>query len=119
VNSITTIEGFKTLLGNPIFLFLCMGVGQLGSILRQWWVARQAGATMGFGELLTYWPQILSGIGGSVVAFVGLIETNTLNFVSAMAIGALSNTLTDIIASRRSKAVVDSIPADTDHDARK
>jgi len=119
IESLSTMEGFKMLLANPLFLFIAMMFAQVFSIARQWWVAKQGGATMGFLELLSYWPQLLIGFGGSVVAFIGLVETNTLNFVSATAIGALANTLTDIFANRRSKAVIDSIPSTTDHDARK
>jgi hypothetical protein len=119
IAALSTMDGLKLLLVNPVFLFLAMMFAQIVSVGRQWFVAKQAGATMGFLELLAYWPQLLIGFGQSIVLFVGLVETNTLNFVSATAIGALSNTLTDIFANRRSKAVVDSIPADMEHNARK
>ncbi len=91
-----TIESLKVLLANPLFLFAAMMLAQFFSIVRQWHVSTTAGATMGFMELMTYWPQLLVGFGMSIVAFIGLVETDTLNFVSATAIGAMSNTVSPL-----------------------
>ena len=107
------------LIKDPIFLFFVMIFVQLMSVFGQWWEARQNGSTMTFLELLSYWPQLMSGLGMSVTAFYGLIESNTLNIASAIGIAGIVNKMADVINTRRTKAITDSIPDGTDHGARK
>jgi uncharacterized membrane protein len=114
-----TIEALKALLDNPMVLFAAMMLTQLASIVGQWYEAKTTGSDMGLMELFTYWPQLLIGFGASLVAFVGLVESDTLNFASAIGIGGMVNKVSDLINTRRARAVVDSIPNDTNHGARK
>lgn len=107
------------LLNNVTFLFIVMILTQLISILGQWVEAKKTGSTMTLLELLTYWPQLVIGFGLSVSAFVTLEESGMLNLASAMGVGGIVNKFSDILATRRTKAITDSIPPEVDHQARK
>jgi hypothetical protein len=110
---------FLNLFSDPVTLFFIMLLVQFLSILGQWIEAKKTGSTMTLMELLSYWPQLLLGLSMSISAFVALHESGMLNLASAMGIGGIVNKFTDILASRRAKAIVDSIPATVDHQARK
>lgn len=107
------------LIKDPIFLFFLMIFVQIISVIGQWWEARQNGSTMTFLELLSYWPQLMTGFGMSVTAFYGLVESGTLNIASAFGIAGIVNKFADVLNTRRTKAITDSIPDGTDHGARK
>lgn len=113
------LKAIADLISDPIFLFFVMIAVQAISIVGQWWEARRNGSTMTFMELLSYWPQLVSGFGLSVGSFFTLVETDTLNLASAIGISGVVNKFSDLLSSRRSKAITDSIPADVDHGARK
>lgn len=91
-----TKEELQALLNNPLFLFAVMLLGGLCSIGKQMRDAKHNGSDVTIGVYLSHWPELLTALMLLVVAFVGMIESNTLNFVSAWTTGYASNSLADL-----------------------
>jgi hypothetical protein len=102
-------EALKALLSTPIALFAIMLFGSLISMVMQLRDARKNGATISFGDFFLTIETVIT-LGTNVLAFGGLIMTDTLNWTGALGIGYALNHLSDLSPGGRSAAVVDSIP---------
>ena len=102
----------KEILANPIVLFAVMYVAMGLSVVKQIASARQDGIEVPscLTYLTKYWPESVTAVFGSALAFAGLIETNTLNFASALGIGYAANSLSDLIRSGGRSATLAGIP---------
>lgn len=99
----------KDLLSNQIFLFALMLFGTLLSMAKQYVDGRMNAATIDFGAYLLR-IETLIAVGANVIAFLGLIDSGQLNFLSAVGVGYALNSLTDLKPGGRSAAIVESIP---------
>lgn len=101
-----TEEDIKLLIRNPLFLFLVMLLGGLCSIGKQIRDARKNGSDVTLGDYIKHWPEMLTAFALLLVAFVGMVESGTLNFMSAWGAGYASNSLADLAREGgRSKAM--------------
>ncbi len=105
----------KQLAFDPVFLFLAMTFGWFFSLFKQWVDMRRQGAVLRFGQYLAIWPELLMGFGTMVLAYLGMMATDTLNLPAVLAFGYLSNDLVDLLrAQGRSGMVVATIPDGVD-----
>ena len=87
----------KTALTNPWVLYGLMLVGSLVSMLKQWGVSKMdEGPSPGIGAYLMHWQETVTTLFGNTVAFLLLIDSGNLNFVSAISIGYAINSLSDV-----------------------
>lgn len=89
----------KAWLTSPTVLYIFMLVGSLVSMLKQWSVAKMDGASTTLVDYLKHWQEVVVTFFGNTVAFVGLIETDSLNFVSALSIGYVISSASDLLPS--------------------
>ncbi len=92
----TTAEEMKTLLANPWVLFGFMIFGTILSMLKQWKQANMDGSTVTMGTYLSHVQELLIAVGGNVIAFFLLVDSGNLNFVSAVSIGYVLNSVADL-----------------------
>jgi len=92
-----TAEQLKLILSSPLALFLLMYVGSAVSALKQIVAARRGGVDLKCSEYIAHWPETLVVIFSNLLAFAVLIETNTLNLVSALSVGYGLNSLADLL----------------------
>lgn len=95
-----TIEELKLLLLNPGILYFIMLLGALSSIAKQVSDGRDNDPDLTYADYLAHWPELLAALGGLSISFVGMVESNTLNVVSAWGIGFASNSLAGKIRSK-------------------
>lgn len=107
-----TVEELKAILSTPIALLILMLAGSIISMAMQLRDARKNGAKI---RALDYYLTIETFItlGTNLLAFGGLIMTDSLNWTGAVGIGFALNHLSDLNPGGRSAAVVDSIPDST------
>jgi hypothetical protein len=86
----------KSALANPYVLYALMIAGSVVSLIKQWGAAKMDGATATIGGLLGHWQETLTTLFGNSIAFFLLIDTGTLNFISAVSIGYAINSLADL-----------------------
>lgn len=91
-----TTEDIQKLLKNPIVLLFVMLLGGLCSIGKQLRGARKAGVKVTLADYFTHWPEMTTAMMLLVVSFIGMIQSGTLNFVSAWTTGYASNSLADL-----------------------
>lgn len=104
-----TAEALKALLSTPMALFLLMIFGSLISMFISLRDARKNGAMIAVADyVLTIETLIM--LGGNIIAFIGLVMTDTLNWTGAIGIGYMLNNASDMRSGGRSAAVVESIP---------
>lgn len=104
-----TAAEIKAILETPAALFILMIFGSLVSMFKQIKDARNNGAKIGVADYV-FSIDTFIGLGANVIAFIGLIMTDTLNWTGAMAIGYVLNSAADLRPGGRSAAIVDSIP---------
>lgn len=103
------VEDIKTLLATPAALFVLMIFGSMVSMAKQIKDGRNNGSTIPVSEYLLSIDTFI-GLGANVIAFIGLIMTDTLNWTGALAIGYALNSAADLRPGGRSAAIIDSIP---------
>lgn len=102
-----TTEQINSWLMSPTVLYVLMILGSLVSMLKQWKVSQMDGGTATFGSLFTHLQELLTTLFGNTILFAGLIQTDTLNFVSAVTIGYAVSSLSDLNpAGSRSTALL-------------
>jgi hypothetical protein len=104
-----SLEEIKVILETPVALFVLMIFGSIVSMAKQIKDARNNGATLPVSDYLLSIDTFI-GLGANVIAFIGLIMTDTLNWTGALAIGYALNSAADIRSGGRSAAIIDSIP---------
>lgn len=93
-----TEEDILKLTKNPLVLLFVMFLGGLCSIGKQIRDAKRNGNTdVTFMTYIQHWPELLMAAGILVAAFVGMVESHTLNFASAWSTGYASNSLADLV----------------------
>lgn len=92
----TTTEGIKQLLTNPWVLFVFMIFGTILSMLKQWKQGQMDGSTTTLATYLSHIQELVIAIGGNGIAFFLLIDSGNLNFVSAVSIGYVLNSVADL-----------------------
>lgn len=106
-----TEEDVRLLIKNPLFLFFVMLLGALHSMTKQIMDARKNGNEVSFGVYISHWPETMGALGGLMVSFFGLFETNTLNIASAWGLGYMSNSMADTVRTGgRSKSMAPPSP---------
>lgn len=101
-----TAEELKALLETPVVLAIIMLIGSAVNGLTQLAKARQNGTAVSIGSYLAHWPELLATLGGNVLAFLTLIATDSLNYASALGIGFMANSVSDLMrAGGRSGAL--------------
>lgn len=103
-----TAEALKTLLSTPLALFLLMIFGSVISMFISLRDARKNGAMIAAHDYIFTIETVIM-LGGNIIAFIGLIMTDTLNWTGAIGIGYMLNNAADLRGGR-SAAVVESIP---------
>lgn len=91
-----TTAGIQVLLMNPWVLFGLMIFGTVLSMLKQWKQAQMDGSSVALGTYLSHVQELLIAIGGNVIAFFLLVDSGNLNFVSAVSIGYVLNSVADL-----------------------
>lgn len=92
----TTTEGIQAMLMNPWVLFGLMIFGTILSMLKQWKQAQMDGSTTTLATYLAHVQELLIAIGGNAIAFFLLVDSGNLNFVSAISIGYVLNSVADL-----------------------
>jgi len=92
----STTEGIQQLLMNPWVLFVLMIFGTILSMLKQWKQAQMDGSTATLGTYLSHIQELLIAVGGNMIAFFLLVDSGNLNFVSAVSIGYVLNSVADL-----------------------
>lgn len=90
-----TAEQLKELLSTPSALFALMLFGTALSMLKQYVDAKANGSEITFGSYFAKVETIVA-VGANIIAFLGLIMTDTLNWTGALAIGYAINSLSDM-----------------------
>jgi hypothetical protein len=91
-----TTESLQQLLMNPWVLFVLMIFGTVLSMLKQWKQAQMDGSTATLGTYLSHIQELLIAIGGNIIVFFLLVDSSNLNFVSALSIGYVLNSVADL-----------------------
>lgn len=95
---------------NPWVLFGLMIFGTVLSMLKQWKQAQMDGSTATLGTYLSHIQELLIAIGGNAIAFFLLVDGGNLNFISAVSIGYVLNSVADLNpAGTRSTAMSSSL----------
>lgn len=89
----------KAWLANPLVLYVLMLIGSFISMVKQWSVAKMDGGTTTFGNYATHWQEIITTFFGNTVAFAALILSDNLSFVSALSIGYVISSASDLLPS--------------------
>jgi hypothetical protein len=92
-----TSEELKALLETPAALFVVMILGSIASMLKQLRDAKVNGGGMSFTGYLAKWPETLATLIGNCLAFALLIVTDQLNFGSALGVGYIANSASDLL----------------------
>lgn len=99
-------EELRGWLDSPVVLYVLMLLGSLASALKQWSVARMSGSKLSIGNYLSYLQEGVTTIIVNTLSFAALIYADQLNFVSAIGIGYMTNSLSDLLPTgTRSDAV--------------
>jgi hypothetical protein len=91
-----TNEQMKGWLDNPIVLFVLMLLGSIISGLKQWGVAKMEGSETTIKTYLSHGQEILTTLAINSYAFLSLVHSGTLNFMSATLIGFAANSVSDL-----------------------
>jgi len=91
-----TDEQMKVWLDNPIVLYVFMVLGSIVSGLKQWGVAKMEGSQTTIATYLSHIQEIVTTLFMNTIAFFSLVNSGTLNFVSATLIGFAANSLSDL-----------------------
>lgn len=91
-----TTEGIQAMLMNPWVLFLFMVFGTILSMLKQWKQAQMDGSMVTMATYLSHVQELVIALGGNGIAFFLLIDSGNLNFVSAVSIGYVLNSVADL-----------------------
>lgn len=94
-----TQEEIRGWLEEPVVLYFLMLMGSLASALKQWSVARMSGNEMGLVDYLSFVQEGITTILVNTISFAALIYADQLNFVSAIGIGYMTNSLADLLPS--------------------
>lgn len=99
-------EELRGWLDSPVVLYVLMLLGSLASALKQWSVARMSGSTLSLATYMSYLQEGVTTIIVNTLSFAALIYADQLNFVSAIGIGYMTNSLSDLLPTgTRSDAV--------------
>lgn len=90
-------SGMRQALKNPWVLFGLMIFGSILSGLKQLGVSKMEGTPMTVGKYLSYAQELFTTIGGNALAFFFLVDSGQLNFVSAVSIGYVLNSASDLL----------------------
>lgn len=83
-------------LKNPWVLFGFMIFGTILSMVKQWKQAQMDGSSATLGTYLSHLQELFIAIGGNILAFFLLVDSGNLNFVSAVSIGYVLNSVADL-----------------------
>ena len=64
--------------------------------LKQWTAARMDGGTATVGAYLGHLQELFITLGGNTIAFFALVDSGNLNFLSAISIGYVMNSVADL-----------------------
>lgn len=99
-------EELRGWLDSPVVLYVLMLLGSLASALKQWSVARMSGSKLTLTTYMSYLQEGVTTIIVNTLSFAALIYADQLNFVSAIGIGYMTNSLSDLLPTgTRSDAV--------------
>ncbi len=104
-----TVEALKAFLATPAALFILMIIGSMISMFKQYQDAVKNGSTITLKDYLLKVETLIMLL-TNVVAFGGLIMTDTLNWTGALGIGYAANSLADLSPGGRSAAIIDKVP---------
>lgn len=99
-----TTEDAKAFLQSPLMLFILMYAGSAASAAKQLGVARAQGSDMTWGQYLSYWPQTVAIVISNALAFIVLLQSDTLNLASALAVGFSLNSSADAIQPKTGRS---------------
>ncbi len=94
-----TEADLKELLHNPLVLLAAMYLATIVSALKQISSARMDGIRPPtcVQYFVKYWYETLAVLLGNLLSFAVLVETDTLNFASAIGIGYAVNSMADML----------------------
>lgn len=90
-------EALRITLQSPPALFVVMLLASLSNGMKQMRGAAHAGTPVTLLEYLQHWPETGAMLIGNMIAFVGLIIYDQLNFASALGIGYGVNSMVDLV----------------------
>ena len=104
-----TVAELKEFLSTPLALFILMLFGTALSVLKQLIDARANGSMITVSEYFLKVETFIV-VGLNVLAFIGLVMTDTLNWTGAIGIGYALNSVTDLKPGGRSADIIEKIP---------
>lgn len=106
----TAVE-IKAILELPIALFILMIFGTLISMMKQYTDAKSSGSLITFNSYF-FKIETIVAVGANILAFIGLIMTDTLNWTGALAIGYVLNSASDMVrpGGGRSMDIINKTP---------
>lgn len=93
----TSVDDVKGWLQSPLMLFIVMNLAALGNALKAVNVANINGSDITLTDYVQHWPQTVAAVILNAIAFLILVESNTLNLAAALGIGYGVNSLADYI----------------------
>jgi hypothetical protein len=91
-----TTEQIQAWLMRPAVLYVLMLLGSIVSMVKQWGVSKMSGGSTTIAQYASHGQELITTLFGNSVAFAGLIMTDSLNFVSALSIGYVISSLSDL-----------------------
>jgi hypothetical protein len=94
-----TVAQVQAWLNTPLALLILMLIASIVSAWKQIADANRNGAEVTWAAYFAHAPETVTMLLTNILAFAALINTNQLNFASALGIGWISNSAADIIRS--------------------
>jgi len=94
-----TTEELKLWLSTPLALFILMLLASVLSAWKQIGDSKNNGAAISWSEYFSHAPETATMLISNAIGFAILIYTDQLNFASALGLGYVSNSASDLIRS--------------------